>query len=61
MNDKKETKLTNALEEYNNSSIEVIDVIYELIDGNKDKSSVSIVMTKHKEKLRKLEKYLRLI
>lgn len=61
MNDRIEIKLVKALEEYNNSSTNAIDAIYDLIDGKKRKSSISTIMTKHKEKLKKIEKYLKMI
>lgn len=55
----KKERLIKAVEEYNNSIDSVIDYTYKLIDGNCHKTDVSFVMSRHKEKLKKLESLLK--
>ena len=52
---RKEDNLIKTLEEYATSLEEVYDVVYDLIDKKCWKTDVSFVMSKHKEKLKRLE------
>ena len=52
---KKEDNIIKTLEEYSTSLDEVYDIIYDLIDKKCWKTDVSFVMSKHKEKLKRLE------
>ena len=52
---KKDDNLIRALEDYATSIDKVYDIIYDLIDKKCWKKDVSFVMSKHKEKLRRLE------
>lgn len=57
--ERKTENLTKAVEEYSNSTDKVVDIIYKLIDKECRKTNVSIEMSKHKQKLKRLENLLK--
>lgn len=56
---RKTENLIRAIEEYSNSTDKVVDIIYELIDKECRKTDVSVEMSKHKQKLKRLENLLK--
>ncbi len=56
---RKTESLIRAVEEYSNSTDKVVDIIYELIDKECRKTDVSFEMSKHKQKLKRLENLLK--
>ena len=57
--ERKTENLVKALEEYNNTTDKVVDIIYKLIDKECRKTDVSFEMSKHKQKLKRLENLLK--
>lgn len=55
-----EEKLIKTLEDYNKSTLEITDGVYNLIDKKICKTDLCNVFTKHKEILKKLEKILKI-
>lgn len=56
---RKTENLIRAIEEYSNSTDKVVDIIYKLIDKECRKTDVSFEMSKHKQKLKRLENLLK--
>ena len=57
--ERKKENLILAVEEYNNSIDDVVDSVYKLIDKECWKTDVSSAMSKHKQKLKRLENLLK--
>ena len=57
--ERKTENLIKAIEEYSNSTDKVVDIIYKLIDKDCRKTDVSLEMSKHKQKLKRLENLLK--
>lgn len=55
-----EEKLIKTLEDYNKSTLEITDGVYNLIDKKIYKIDLCNIFTKHKEMLKKLEKILKI-
>lgn len=59
LQEKREESLIRTLEDYASSINDVYDKVYELIDKKCRKTDVSYVMSRHKQKLKKLETKLK--
>ena len=55
-----EEKLIKTLEDYNKSTLEITDGVYNLIDKKIYKIDLCNIFTKHKEILKRLEKILKI-